>query len=137
MSIKRSLVALATLAVLSLPTTAFAADSTGQKGSIETLEINHSTSDTYLQYHGRIVIKTGKSTTTEYRWGGTSCSNKTLPSEIIDLLWEAFRTRKSTQITPRFQSGQGSNKCLVGFTFGKTNDTSDDGDDDKDPPTAS
>lgn len=133
---KRTLVALATLVVLALPTTASASDSTGQKGSIETLELNHSTSDTYLQYHGRIIVKTGKTTTTEYRWGGTSCSNKSLPTELVSLLWEAFRHRKSTSITPRFQSGQGSNKCLVGFTFGKGASEPTDGDDDKDPPDA-
>lgn len=116
MSFNRSLVALATLVTLSMPATVFAADSTGQKGSIETVEINHSTSDTFLQYHGRIVVKNGK-TSTEYRWGGTSCSNKTLSAEMITLLWDAFRTRKNTNVTPRFQSGQGSNKCLVGFSF--------------------
>lgn len=130
---KRSIVALAALVsafvVLAVPSTAAAADSTGQKGSIETLEINHTTSDTYLQYHGRIVVKTGKTTTTEYRWGGSSCSNKALPAELVQMLWEAFRARKSTQITPRFQAGQGSNKCLVGFTFGKTSDTADDDED--------
>lgn len=126
---KRSIVALAALVILALPTTAAAADSTGQKGSIETLEINHTTSDTYLQYHGRIVVKTGKTTTTEYRWGGSSCSNKALPAELVQMLWEAFRARKSTQITPRFQAGQGSNKCLVGFTFGKTADSADDDED--------
>lgn len=134
MSFNRSLVALATLAALSLPTNVFASDSTGQKGSVETIEINHSTADTFLQYHGRIVIKTGK-TTAEYRWGGTSCSNKTLPSELVALLWDAFRTRKNTHVTPRFQSGQGSNKCLVGFTFAnRKGDTTDDDDDEKDPP---
>jgi hypothetical protein len=122
MSFNRSFVALATLAALSMPATVFASDSTGQKGSIETIEVNHSTSDTFLQYHGRIVIKTGK-TTAEYRWGGAACSNKTLPSELVALLWEAFRGRKTTNVTPRYQSGQGSNKCLVGFTFADRKDT--------------
>jgi hypothetical protein len=127
MSFHRSIVALATLVTLTLPATALAADSTGQKGSVETIEINHSTADTYLQYHGRIVVKAGK-TTTEYRWGGTSCSNKTLPTELVALLWDAFRGRKSTNVTPRFQSGQGSNKCLVGISFDdrKSNDKGSD-----------
>jgi hypothetical protein len=129
MSFNRSLVALATLATLSLPATVFAADSTGQKGSIESVEINHTSADTYLQYHGRIVVKSGK-TSTEYRWGGTSCSNKTLPSELVELLWEAFRARKFTNVTPRYQSGQGNNKCLVGFTL--ANRKSEDKDDDDD-----
>jgi hypothetical protein len=130
MSFKRTLVALATLATLSLPVQASAADSTGQKGSIESVEINHSTADTFLQYHGRIVVKNGK-TTTEYRWGGTSCSNKTLPEELVALLYEAFRSRKTTHVTPRFQSGQGNNKCLVGFTLANNN-TKKSGDDDDD-----
>ena len=132
MSITRSFVALATLFTLALPATALAADSTGQKGSVESIEIVHSTADTYPQYHGRIIIKAGK-TSTEYRWGGTSCSNKDLPGELVSLLWEAFRTRKNTNVTPRFQSGQGSNKCLVGVTFDNRKGGDDD---DKDPPVA-
>lgn len=130
MSFHRSIATFATLIALTLPATALAADSTGQKGSIETLEINHSTGDTYLQYHGRIVIKAGK-TTTEYRWGGTSCSNKTLPAEFVALIWDAFRNRKSTHVTPRFKAGQGTQKCLVGLTFDdhKSNGSSSSDDD--------
>ena len=133
MSFQRSILALAAFTALSLPATAFAADSTGQKGFIQSIEINHSTSDTYLQYHGRIVVKTGSSTA-EYRWGGTSCSSKTLPSELISILWDAFHSRKATNITPRFQDGQGSNKCLVGFSFDNRKDAPDP-DVPKDPPT--
>lgn len=128
MSFIRS-IAFVTLAALSLPATALAADSTGQKGSVESVEINHSTADGYLQYHGRIVIKAGK-TSTEYRWGGTSCSNKSLPAELVSLIWDAFQSRKNTNVTPRFQSGQGNNKCLVGLTF---DNRKSNGDDDKDP----
>jgi hypothetical protein len=78
------------------------------------------------------VVKNGK-TTTEYRWGGTSCSNKTLPEELVALLYEAFRARKNTHITPRFQNGQGSNKCLVGFTLAENESKKSKGDDDNAP----
>jgi hypothetical protein len=121
MSLHRSL-ALATFAVLGLSTPAFAADSTGTTGTIESVEINETTADTYLQYHGRLVVgASGK--LTEYRWGGTSCSNKTLSSSLVALLWGAFYERGKSNITPRFQAGQGSNKCLVGFTLSPIVDT--------------
>jgi hypothetical protein len=115
MSLHRSL-AFATLAVLGLSTPAFAADSTGSTGTIESVEINETSADTYLQYHGRLVVNaSGK--LTEYRWGGTSCSNKTLSTSLVGLLWEAFYQRDRANISPRFQAGQGTNKCLVGFTL--------------------
>ncbi len=116
MSIHRSLIAFAALTALTFPATALAADSTGTSGTLESVEINHSTADTYLQYHGRIVIE-GGGRMTEYRWGGTSCSNKTLPLELVAMLWDALAQRDAFTLTPRYQSGQGSNKCLVGFSL--------------------
>lgn len=120
MSLHRSLVSLAALALFTLPTTALAADASGVAGTVAAVEINHSTADTYLQYHGRIIVDSGNSKLTEYRWGGTSCSNKIVPVELVALLWEAFFRRDATTITPRYQSGQGTNKCLVGFSFTHT-----------------
>jgi hypothetical protein len=115
MSLHRTL-AFATLAVLGLSTPALAADNTGTAGTIDSVEVNETTADTYLQYHGRLVVNNGGKLI-EYRWGGSSCSNKTLSSDLVALLWEAFYRRDTSNITPRFQNGQGSNKCLVGFTL--------------------
>ncbi len=119
MTIHRSLLSLAAFATLSLSTlssTAFAADSTGAAGTLDSVEINNPTADTYLQYHGRVVINSaGK--LTEYRWGGTSCSTKVMSESVVALLWDAFYNRGTTTITPRFQAGQGTNKCLVGFSL--------------------
>ena len=95
MSTHRSLIAFAALTALTFPATALAADSTGTSGTLESVEINHSTADTYLQYHGRIVIE-GGGRMTEYRWGGTSCSNKTLPLELVAMLWDALAQRDAT-----------------------------------------
>ncbi len=132
MSLTRPLVVLATLFSLALPTTALAADELGSRGSLEVVEINHSTADTYVQYHGRVVIRTGKKTQ-EYRWGGTSCANKGLPENLVAALLDAFSNRKVTQVTPRFKDGAGSTRCLVGFSVEDRPKKGDD-DDDHDGP---
>ncbi|MBK9036301.1 MAG: hypothetical protein IPL61_34490 [Myxococcales bacterium] len=89
------------------------ADLIGGTGTAIELEVNHSTADAYLQFHGRLVL-TAAGRDTEYRWGGTSCSNKTLPESQVTMLQRALES--ATSITPRYVSGQGLNKCLVGFT---------------------
>ena len=81
---------------------------------IAELEVNHSTAETFLQYHGRVVITDG-TRATEYRWGGVACSNKALPEGLVTMLHRAMAA--GTPVTPRYQAGQGSNRCLVGFTL--------------------
>jgi hypothetical protein len=115
MSLPRSLVITA-FATLALSTPALAADTNGSTGTIMAVEINETTADTYLQYHGRLIVD-AQGKLSEYRWGGTSCSNKTLSGTLVTLLWEAFHSRATANISPRYQAGQGSNKCLVGFTL--------------------
>lgn len=100
-------------ATVAIPSLA-AADLTGQGGTVIELEVNHSTADTYLQYHGRVVIS-GEGRTSEYRWGGTSCSNKTLPEGQVTMLQRALES--GTTVVPRYLWGQGSNRCLVGFAI--------------------
>jgi len=100
------------IASLAIPALAIAADYTGIAGTAIELEVNHSTADTYLQYHGRVLITDG-TRTNEYRWGGTSCSNKVLPEDVVTMLQRAMES--GTTIVPRYQAGQGTNKCLVGF----------------------
>ncbi len=108
-------VALFTLALaLAAPSLAVAADGVGTTGTVAELEVNHSTAETYLQYHGRVVITDG-TRATEYRWGGTSCSNKVLPEAIVAMLQRAMASGAS--VTPRYQAGQGNNRCLVGFAL--------------------
>lgn len=98
---------------VAVPATAFA-DESGTAGSVDSIEINTPSADAYLQYHGRIVIKTGKVTKTEYRWGGTSCGSRTVPEDMVAVLSQAVRDA-TIVVTPRFQIGQGDVKCLVGF----------------------
>lgn len=106
-----SVIFAATVAFSSL---ALAADSTGPSGTVAELELYNSTADTYLQYHGRIVL-TADTRSTEYRWGGSSCSNKSLTESQVTMLQRALES--GTTVVPRYQAGQGSNRCLVGFSF--------------------
>lgn len=115
-TLRRSLTSLALATLVCLPSTALAADSTGSTGTLDSVEVYSASADTYLQYNGRILVS-GGGRTTEYRWGGSSCSNKSLPDHMVALLSDALARRDVVQITPRFQAGQGTNKCLVGFTI--------------------
>lgn len=101
---------LAALAVSSLAM----ADEEGNKGTMTSLQINHSTSETYLAYHGRMTVSEGKGVSAEYRWGGASCGSRTLPDNLVAMLQRALET--GAPIEPRYQLGQGGSKCLVGFT---------------------
>jgi hypothetical protein len=100
---------------LAIPITAYAADEGGPEGRAKTIEVNAPSSDAYLQFHGRLFVSSGK-TTNEYRWGGTSCGSRTMSPEMVELLVDAVRA-EDVRIVPRFQDGQGSTKCLVGFSL--------------------
>jgi hypothetical protein len=116
MRTRRPLAAVASLFLLAVavPATAFA-DESGTAGSVSSVEVNTPSADTYLEYHGRVVVLTGKTTKTEYRWGGTSCGSRVVPADMVQVLVEASRNTTVVS-TPTFQVGQGSAKCLVGFT---------------------
>lgn len=111
MSPSRSLVALGTCLSFLLPATAFAADKSGRVGNVRTVEVNTRSADTYVQYHGRITV--GKD---EYRWGGSSCGTRVINDDQVALLLEALRASQKLRVRPRYQDGQGSTRCLVGFT---------------------
>jgi hypothetical protein len=120
MRTRRPLAAFAPLflvAALAMPATAFA-DETGSAGSVNKVEVNTPSADTYLMYHGLVVVLTGKTTKTEYRWGGTSCGTRTMSADMVETLVEASRNTDLV-VTPLFQLGQGDCKCLVGFTVNK------------------
>jgi hypothetical protein len=110
---------------LAIPLTANAADETGPEGRAKTIQVNTPSSDVYLQYHGRVFVNTGKKSA-EYRWGGTSCGSRTMSPEMIDLLVDAVRA-EDVRIVPIYQDGQGSTKCLVGFSLKDKSKKSDDG----------
>lgn len=105
--------ALLAVCLASAPSTAFA-DETGTAGIATDLETLTPSADTYLQYHGRLVLLVG-TTPEEYRWGGTSCGSRTMSADNVRLL--AIAARKGVAITPRYQIGQGTVRCLVGFSL--------------------
>ena len=101
-------------ALVTIPSTALAADQIGPTGRITDLQVNQQSSDTYLQYHGRAFIGKGNNVT-EYRWGGTSCGSRTLTEHAVLLLQTALAS--GLEVEPRYENGQGQTICLVGFTF--------------------
>ena len=109
---------IAVLASLAISSVALADDAQGLGGTVTQLEVNTTSADTYLQYHGRIVVVGGKNLINkdEYRWGGTSCGSRVLPESMVELLQRALES--GTPILPRYQMGQGDLKCLVGFKLG-------------------
>jgi hypothetical protein len=98
------------LAIGGVSSTAFAADEVGTAGLASKLELSSTSADQYLQYHGSVMIGTDS-----YRWGGTSCGSRTLSPENVQLL--AYAVRGAKKITPRYQLGQASARCLVGFAI--------------------
>lgn len=117
---------------LAIPLTAYAADEKGAEGRAKTIEVNSPSSDAYIQFHGRLFVSSGKSTT-EYRWGGTSCGSRTMTPEMVELLVGAVRN-ESVRIVPTFQDGQGSTKCLVGFSIKRKDGNGKGKDSDNDDP---
>lgn len=92
------------------------ADEVGSPGTLAALQVNMSSADTYLQYHGRLFVRTLDGTLDEYRWGGTTCGSRTLTEEHTATLQRALHS-KQVQIRPLYQDGQGQNFCLVGFNL--------------------
>ena len=99
------------VALLAIPTLAYA-DALGAVGKVRVLEVNTTSAETYLQYHGRIVVADLKAQT-EYRWGGTSCGTRTLDAGDVATLQSVLAT--GLRVQPRYQNGQGDVKCMVGF----------------------
>jgi hypothetical protein len=112
---RRPLTAVLALALSSLlPISANAVpDFAGDAGQVAELEILQSSADRYLQFHGRVVIRLGDRQT-EYKWGGTHCSNRTLTEATVAALQRAHLAGATVQ--PRYVAGQGLNRCVAGFT---------------------
>lgn len=109
---RRTLALIAILAAL--PTAVLAADAVGSAGLVSQLEINTTSADAYLAYHGRLVVA-AKNGSAEYRWGGTGCGTRVLTDAQVAVLQRAFDSAMKVQ--PRYQPGQGNILCLVGVTI--------------------
>jgi hypothetical protein len=111
----RFVAATALLSALALAATV-SADDLGGLGTIAGLQVNNSSADTYLQFHGRVYVKNGNGGLDEYRWGGTSCGSRILTDAEVEALHRGL-DNKSMRIEPVTQPGQGQTVCLVGFTL--------------------
>ena len=101
-------------AVVALPATALA-DSFGSSGELTRIVIYDSSSDDYSQKRGEVDIRTSGGSSTTYVWGGSKCNNMNLSSTNIRLLADVVNNADKT-VTPRWKSGMGSTRCIVGFT---------------------
>jgi hypothetical protein len=100
---------------LALPRPAHA-DDLGALGPIVVVARNSTSADTYLQFHGRMVVGDSIGGYAEYRWGGTSCGSRTLSElQVAELL--AAMNNPRILVQPLWQDGQGSAICLVGYSF--------------------
>lgn len=90
------------------------ADTPGAIGPVAALQVNTTSADTYLQYHGRVFVKNPGGSLDEYRWGGSSCGTKVLNDAAVAALQGALNNKR-VQIQPLHVPGQGSVLCLVGF----------------------
>lgn len=92
------------------------ADDVGAVGTVAGLQVNTTSADTYLQYHGRVLVKVSGDQLDEYRWGGTSCGTRVLTEPQVAALQQALGNKR-VRIQPLSQDGQGDIICLVGFTI--------------------
>lgn len=91
------------------------ADEIGPAGAVQSIDVRTTLSDLFLQAHGEVVIlQSSDKQSVAYRWGGASCGSKVVPADqvayLMDLAAEPYML-----IEPKYQSGQGDTKCLVGF----------------------
>lgn len=99
-------------------TPAAAVDSAGVLGVLAQVTVLADSSDTYGMYHGQIqVVETSTATIRTYRWGGSLCPNRDLPPDMVQLLVDSMHNRPVTTIVPAYKLGNGSTRCLVGFTL--------------------
>ena len=102
-------------ALVAAPATAHAADESGAEGYVSAVQINNTSADAYLQYHGRLFVRVSKQVVDEYRWGGTSCGSKIVNEAQLSALNLALAN--GMKVAPSWRPGQGQTKCLVGFVL--------------------
>jgi hypothetical protein len=95
---------------------ALAVDNVGALAPLVALNVNTVDSDTFLQFHGRMIVGDSIGGYAEYRWGGTACGSKTLEEYEVARLQDAMNNPRIL-VQPLWQAGQGSSQCLVGFWF--------------------
>jgi hypothetical protein len=121
-----------TVAMVATP--ASAADQTGPRGQLISLQINARGSDDFSNYHGAARIKVwskGKPKVHKYMWGGANCPSRDLEHEQIELL--SIALTENVNIVPKFKNGQIPNsRCLVSFKLMRSNAESGDDHGDKD-----
>lgn len=103
------------LGALSLAAPAVQADDVGGIGPIVALQLNTPSGDAYLQYHGRMFVKSATGVD-EYRWGGLACGSRVLTPEQFAAVQRAF-DNKQLRVRPIYQDGQSGSRCVVGFTL--------------------
>lgn len=102
-------------ALLVCSSSAAIADDIGEVGTPIGLSVNTDDGDTYLAYHGSLVLKQADGTLQTYRWGGVACGTRLLSEAQVANLQDALNNNKM-RVQPLYQIGQ-NNRCLVGFTI--------------------
>ncbi|MCA9691177.1 MAG: hypothetical protein KC636_16355 [Myxococcales bacterium] len=94
------------------------ADSLGTQGYVDSVTLHDSWSDQYSTVHGEVVIREGQDANANkrtYKWGGSICQNQAISSSNARALLDMVN-KDNLAITPRWKSGMGSTRCIVGFT---------------------
>ena len=102
--------------LMALTATAARAEEDAAPLPLVQLEVNTTSADTYLLYFGRAFTKVSTGVFEEYRWGGTSCGSRVLNDAQIAALQGAL-DNTNVKVAFRYQAGQGSTKCVVGFAL--------------------
>ena len=74
----------------------------------------------YRLFHGAIWLDYDKKTT-NYRWGGAQCKNRTLSDTNLALLFSAFRSEYQVTVEYAVSELKAEKfRCITGFTVSKT-----------------
>lgn len=102
-------------ALFAIPSTSFA-DSNGAVGTVASLTVYESSSDSYAMYNGVLSVREKSTgTTRSYKWGGSICPSKTVSDSSLALLFDALRSKENVEIVPSYKLGNGNERCLTGF----------------------
>lgn len=90
------------------------ADSEGIPGSVVGVMLIDDDSDIYASRHGEVLIRQIDGEEQAYVWGGFTCQDKTIPSEVREALIEAAGNRKKL-VYPFYGGGLGGQRCIRRF----------------------
>ena len=111
-----TVIGLSASVITGLLATSVQADEETEASPLVFLEINTSSADTFLQYHGKALTKISSGVYEEYRWGGASCGSRVLNDQQLTALQGAL-DNSNVKVAFRYQDGQGLSKCVVGFSL--------------------